>query len=293
MEQGRRGGSCDSGYACAYSNNVSWRNERTPVAKETRPRDVFRRLFGDPDAVASAKRRRERALDRRSILDLARGDAARLRGRLGAEDREKLGQYMDALREVEKRLQKEEAEKDFVGAPTEVLERKDRGFQSRLRLMYDLIVLAYETDLVRTSTFMLGNAGSNRSYRMAGVSEGHHTISHHGRKAGRLDALKKIDRWHSEQFAYFLERLRGTAEGSDNLLGRSMVLFSSGLGDPNRHDHLNLPVVVAGRMGGKLKPGRHLVFKRRTPMANLYVSLMQKVGVKGSSFADSTGRLPI
>lgn len=293
MERGRNGGSCDSGYACAYSNNVSWRNERTPVAKETRPREVFRRLFGDPDAVASARMRRERALDRRSILDLARGDADRLKRRLGAEDREKLAQYLDAVREVERRLQRDAAESAAVGAPSEILERSSRGFEGRLRLMYDMIVLAYQADLVRTCTFMLGNAGSNRSYRMVGVSDGHHTISHHGRKPGRRDALKKIDRWHSQQFAYFLERLRSVEEGSDDLLGRSMLLFSSGLGDPDRHDHLHLPVVVAGRMGGKIKTGRHLVFDERTPMANLYVSIMQKVGLRSSSFADSTGPLPV
>ncbi len=294
MERGRRSGSCDSGYACAYSNNVSWRTPTAPVTKETDPREVFSRLFGDPSEIASRKEREALALDRRSILDAALGDAKRLRGRLGAKDRAKLDQYLASVREVEVRLKSElEAEPETKGMPVDVLENAGRGFASRLHLMYDLVALAFEADLTRTVTFMLGQAGSNRSYRMAGVTNGHHSLSHHGKKAANLDAIRRINRWHAEQFAGFIQRLSETKDEGSDLLRQSMVVYGSGLGDGDRHNHMDLPVLIAGRGGGRLKTGRHLVLPRRTPMANLYLSLMGKVGVHRKRFADSTGSLDI
>lgn len=293
LERGRRSGVCDSGYACAYSNNISWRTPRVPVTKETDPREVFRRLFGDPDAIATSKERREQALDRRSILDAAFHDARRLRTGLGAADRAKLDQYLESVREVEVRLRSEaDAQPDAKGAPIQVLGRA-RGYEARLRLMYDLIALAFEADLTRTVTMMLGQAGSNRSYRMAGVNGGHHSLSHHGNKPPNLRAIRRINRWHAEQFAQFVQRLRQTEEGDGHLLRQSMVVYGSGLGDGHKHDHMDLPVLVAGHGGGRLKTGRHLVLRRRTPMANLHLSLMRKAGVHKKQFADSTGPLDI
>jgi hypothetical protein len=159
--------------------------------------------------------------------------------------------------------------------------------------MYDLVALAFEADLTRTVTFMLGQAGSNRSYRMAGVTNGHHSLSHHGKKAANLDAIRRINRWHAEQFAGFIQRLSETKDEGSDLLRQSMVVYGSGLGDGDRHNHMDLPVLIAGRGGGRLKTGRHLVLPRRTPMANLYLSLMGKVGVHRKRFADSTGSLDI
>ncbi|MEE2713596.1 MAG: DUF1552 domain-containing protein [Planctomycetota bacterium] len=294
MERGKRSGSCDSGYACAYSNNVSWRTATTPVTKETNPREVFIRLFGDPGEIASQKELRASALDRRSILDAALGDARRLRRRLGAVDRAKLDQYLDSVREVEARLKADaEAEPDTKGMPVDVLDGASRGYASRLGVMYDLVALAFEADLTRTVTFMLGGAGSNRSYRMAGVTNGHHTLSHHGKKPSNLEGIRRINRWHAERFAEFLKRLAETGDEDSDLLRQSMVVFGSGLGDGNRHDHMNVPVLVAGSGGGRLRTGRHLILPRRTPMANLHLSLMGKVGVHRERFADSTGTLGI
>lgn len=294
LEGGRLAGVCDSGYACAYSNNVSWRSPTTPVPKEIKPKEVFRRLFGDPTELVSGKERLARAMDRRSILDFARDDARRLLRRLGGAARAKLTQYLDSIREVERRLTSEMAEDAPVDdVPVHLLGRDRRGYESRLGLMYDLIAIAFETDLTRTVTLMLGNAGSNRSYRMAGVSEGHHTLSHHKNKASMLADIRRIDRWHGEQFARFIGVLDGKGEPGASLLRQSMVMFGSGIGDGNRHDHMRVPVLVAGGGGGRLKPGRHQTLARHTPMANLHLAIMSKLGLKRASFADSTGALDI
>ncbi|MAG58675.1 MAG: hypothetical protein CMJ83_20490 [Planctomycetes bacterium] len=294
MERGRRAGVCDSGYSCAYSNNISWRSETTPVAKETRPREVYARLFGDPADIASKQDRQRRLSDRRSVLDLALEDTRRLRRQLGGNDRAKLDQYLESIRSFERRLRQSETERPVAEVPAGVLDPHRLGtFASRLDLMYDLIVLAFRADLTRTVTFMLGNAGSNRSYRAIGVTDGHHDLSHHGKKPHKLERIRRINLWHAERFARFLRRLDEAEEGSSDLLEQSMVLYGSGLGDGNRHDHLRLPVVLAGRGGGAVRSGRHLVVKPRTPMANLHLAVMAKAGVHLKSFADSNRVLAI
>ncbi len=292
MEAGRKAGACDSGYSCAYTNNISWRDPSTPVAKEVNPRAAFERMFGDLGADPEAEARRRRRLA--SVLDAAMADVKSVAGKLGPADRDKLDGYLTAVRSFEKRLQKVEAEQPKVAVPKGLEQRDDSPrFVARLQLMYELIALAYETDLTRTITFMLGNAGSNRSYPFLGVPDGHHQISHHGKKPEKLAKIRKINRFHCEQFALFLKRLEATDEGGKSLLHRSMIVYGSAIGDGNRHDHLNLPIVIAGGGNGRFDSGRHLSLAPRTPMANVYLAMLDAQGIEEESFGDSSGRVEL
>jgi hypothetical protein len=290
MEAGRSAGVCDSGYSCAYSNNISWRTPTTPMAKQVDPREIYARLFGDPDAVEDAQARERRRRRRRSVLDLVLEDTRDLERRLGGSDRAKLDEYLSALREVERRLDHAAGDGAPSGPPASILERGG-GYPERLALVYELIALAFQADLVRVVTFMLGNAGSNRSYRNLGVSDGHHYLSHHGQKPEKLAAIRKINRFHVEQLATFLQRLQGVSEAGADLLHRSAVLYGSGLADGNRHNHEDLPILLAGGGNGTITGGRHLRFPRNTPLSNLYLALLDRAGIRRPSFGDSTGRL--
>jgi hypothetical protein len=289
IERGSQAGVCDSGYSCAYTNHVAWRTESTPVAKETEPRAVFARLFGDPDAALDAQGRAQRRRRDRSVLDAVGADALALQGRLGPADRTKLDQYLTSVRELEQRLEKADAE-TAVAAPEGL--RGTSGQQERLDLMYELLALALQSDLTRVATFMLGNGGSNRSYPFLGVPEGHHDLSHHGGKAQKLAGLRKVDRFHLERFTAFAARLQATADGEGSLLDHSLLLLGSGLSDGDRHNHDDLPVVLVGR-GGGTAGGQHLKMTRETPMANLHLTVMARMGVQRASFADSSDRLAI
>jgi hypothetical protein len=291
MEGGTPAGDCDSGYSCAYTNCVSWKTPTTPVAKETDPRAVFARLFGDPQVVVdAAAMARQRASDQ-SVLDAVLTDGKALQARLSAADQQKLGDYLQAVRELELRLQKLATDTAKTPLPANLLNAHD--FPERLALMFELITLALATDRTRVITFMLGNAGSNRSYRFLEVPEGHHEVSHHGGKAGKLECYKKINRFHAEQFAAFLARLAAQREGDGDLLQHSAVVYGSGIGDGNRHNHDNLPVLLCGRSGGALPAGRHVQLERETPMANLHLLVMGLMGCKAETFADSTGLLDL
>lgn len=287
LERGRRAGSCDSGYACAYSNNVAWRTPSTPVAKETNPREVFRRLFGDPDDVHARAREEERRARRRSLLDATLEDAKRLRGKLGKRDRAKLDEYLDAVREVEKRLQS--------GGPDQAV-RVPKSFErggDRMQAMYDIMALALATDSTRVATFMLGNAGSNRSYPELDVADGHHDTSHHGKNPENYKKLQRINQHHIEAFAGFLTTLAAHDDDGHDLLSQTAVLYGSGISDGNRHHHGDLPILLAGECGGKLRTGAHVVAKERTPLANLYLRLLRGMGLQEPSFGDSTGLLAL
>ncbi|HEB51765.1 MAG TPA: DUF1552 domain-containing protein [bacterium] len=291
-EAGRSAGVCDSGYSCAYSNNVSWAAPDRPVAKETDPRAVFARLFGDPEAARSRTQRRAQRARDRSLLDLVMQDAKSLRTQLGAGDRRKLAQYLDAVRELEQRLAQTEDEQPATPVPEGLL-AGGGGFPERVQLMYELVLLAFATDRTRVVTLMLGNGGSNRSYRFLGVPEGHHSLSHHGRLAPKLAAIAKIDRFHVEQLSLFLQRLAAEQDGDNDLLHGSMVLYGSGIGDGNRHNHDDLPVLLAGEGAGRVKARGHVTVTRGTPMANLYLSMAHAMGCRAASFADSTEALSI
>lgn len=294
MEKGAAAGICDSGYSCAYSNNISWRTPNTPVAKETDPRAVFARLFGDPEQVGNAAAQRQEARRQRSVLDAVAADAKALAGKLGSADRQKLDQYLQSVRELEQRLAKLEGatgESEPAAPVPAGLLAAGQGYAERLAVMYELIAMAFATDRTRVITFMLGNAGSNRSYRFLGVPDGHHEISHHGNKPAKLAAIATINRFQVEQFARCLGLLRDRKEGADDLLAASLVMFGSGISDGDRHNHEDLPVLLAGEGGGAAKGQGHVRLAQETPMADLYLAMLRAMGGKDAQFADSTGAL--
>ncbi|MFN5289499.1 MAG: DUF1552 domain-containing protein [Planctomycetia bacterium] len=293
IDKGMNAGNCDSGYSCAYSNNLSWRSESTPMAKEIDPKLVFERLFASPGETSAARTRRESI--RKSVLDSVNQDANSLRAKLGTTDRRKLDEYMNAVREIEMRLNK--VENKTVSAPKFTPSENTRPsgipatFEEHVKLMYDMITLAFRADLTRVATFVIANEGSNRSYKNIGVSEGHHELSHHGNDKAKHEKIKKINQFHLQMFAYFLEKMKGIQEGSSNLLDQSMLVYGSGIGDGNRHNHDELPILVAGKGGGSLKSGRHLRYDKETPLMNLHLSLLERMGTSVPSLGDSTGQL--
>ena len=286
-EGGGSTGGCDSGYSCAYSRNISWRSATTPAAKEINPRSVFDRLFAgfvpgeSQDALARKLRYKQ------SILDFVLSDAQSLSNRLGNRDRLKMDEYLTGLRELEQRI--ELAGQMDDGPSCQPFERPTgipNQLQEHVRLMLDLVVLAFQCDMTRVATFMLGNGGSNRSYGFIGVPGAHHEISHHQNDPAKHAQLQTIDTWEVEQFAYFLDRLAQAQDGTGSLLDQSMVFFSSEIADGNAHGHYNLPVLLAGRGGGTLQPGRHIQFGNNMPIANLYLTLMQNMGMDIQAFGD-------
>lgn len=289
IERGRNSGNCDSGYSCAYSANISWKTESTPMAKEINPKLAFERLFGSQDAAGG---RAERDAYRKSILDLVAEDAALLRRRLGKTDRRKLDEYFTSVRELEQRLDREATRLSEVpeydipaGIPKEL--------EAHIQLMYDVMALAFQTDSTRISTFMLASAGSNRSYPMVGVSGGHHSLSHHRNDPQKMEDLTKIDTFLVSQFSYFLDKLQSVTEGERTLLDNSLILYGSGLSDANRHTHHDLPIVLAGSGGGQFETDRLLPYEDNTPLNNLFVSMCQMAGAKVKTLGDSTGALSL
>jgi hypothetical protein len=292
-EPSAQAGRCDSGYSCIYTSNMSWRTPTSPMTKEVNPRPVFDRLFGDRSTGADREALTRRNRDRRSILDYVAADAEALKRKLGEADQQKLDEYLYAVRSIERRI--DESEK-LAGRETDVPDHPrpagvPKDFDEHVRLMMDMMVLALSTDSTRIATFMFTNAGSNRSYPGIGVSEGHHTLSHHGNDPEKQAKIAKINRHHASLLAYFLEQLRGVEQQQGTLLDHSMILYGSGLGDGNRHNHDNLPILLAGSGGGTLRPGRHVRFPQETPLANLYLAMLRRMGAKAEKFADSSGEL--
>ncbi|BBO22482.1 MAG: DUF1552 domain-containing protein [Fimbriimonadaceae bacterium] len=288
-ERGAVSGNCDSGYSCAYSSSISWRSPTTPMPKEVNPRMVFERLFGDSElADESLQKRRKQRI---SILDLVAEDAAELKRKLGSRDKLKIEEYFTSVRDIESRLERmEESEAKLVKMgqkPTGV----PSDYGEHVRLMGDMMILAFQADLTRISTFMFANEGSNRNYRNIGISDGHHDISHHGKQVEKLEKKRRIDRFHVEQLAYILNRMRSIREVEGTLLDNTMLLYGGGIGDGDRHNHDDLPILLAGRGAGKLMPGRHVRFRQGTPLNNLFLSMLDKVGVDVEQLGDSTGKL--
>jgi hypothetical protein len=291
LENPSLAGGCDSGYSCAYTNTVCWRTPTTPLPMEVSPRVVFERLFGDGDTTDPAARL---ALlqQRRSILDYVAGSVDRLETKLGPADRHKLSEYLDAIRDIERRIQKAEQQNATVRIP--VMERPasvPETFEEHSKLMIDLQVMAFQTDMTRVITFMLGRAGSNRPYPAVGVSDGHHSITHHQNDPVKVGNVAKIDGYLVKTFAYYLERLKATPDGDGTLLDHSMILYGSSLSDANRHTHHDLPICLAGGGAGRLKSGRHIRYAAETPLNNLLLNLLDKVGVPLEKLGDSTGKL--
>ena len=285
-EGGRNAGNCDSGYSCAYSSNISWRTESTPMGKETDPKLVFERLF-----ITGPTGTRENY--KKSILDLVAEDAKQLQGKLGTTDKRKLDEYMAGVREIEQRIAKHlkpvpEVGQSKLKKPTGI----PKEYKEHLNLMADLLALAFQADLTRIATFVFANDGSNRNYRFLDVPEGHHDLSHHNGDKEKLAKIKKINTFHVSQLAYLLEKLKAVKEGSGTLLDNCMIVYGAGIGDGNRHNHDELPILLAGKGGGTLKTGRHVRYPRNTPLMNLYLSMLDRMGAAVPSLGDSTGKLP-
>lgn len=289
-DRGRQAGSCDSGYSCAYQFNVSWKSESTPMPPEVDPRLVFERLFGNGLNNEMTENRVKRDKYRKSILDFVMEDASQLKSNLGNTDRRKLDEYMSAVRDMELRIERAEKFATVLpdynqpdGIPDE--------YQAHIRLMFDLLTLAFQTDSTRVSTFIMAHDGSNRPYRFLDVPEGHHDLSHHGRDKEKMQKIAKINRFHVTQFAYFLEKMKSIKEGDGTLLDNSMIIYGSGISDGDRHNHDDLPVIMAGRGAGTISAGRHVKFDKAVPMTNLYLSMLDRLGVSAERIGDSTGRL--
>jgi len=282
-------GQCDNGYACVYQNNLSWSSPTTPLPAEAHPRLVFESLFGEGGKPAD----RRAALRRRaSLLDFVKEDMARLERTLGPADQARVREYLDSIREVERRIQKAEA-----GASEGALPDLDRpvgvpaSYADHARLMFDLQVLALQGDVTRVITFQLARETSSRTYPEIGVPDPHHPLSHHGNDPEKIARMAKINGFHVSLFAEFLGRLKATREGNGTLLDHGLFLYGSGMGNPNLHDHINLPIIVAGGAAGGMKGGRHIRFEQPTPLANLHLTLLDKVGVRLDKFADSDRKL--
>ncbi len=282
-------GQCDNGYACVYQNNLSWSSPTTPLPSEAHPRVVFERLFGEG---GSSAQRRAALGKRASLLDWVREDISRLQRELGATDRTKVNEYLDTVREVERRIQKAEAQTrenllpDLdrpVGVPA--------AYEDHAKLMFDLQVLALQGDITRVITFQLARETSNRSYPEIGVPDPHHPTSHHGGDPEKVAKIAKINQFHVSLFAYFLEKLNSIREADGTLLDNSLYLYGSGMGNPNVHSHIDLPIVVAGGAAGKVKGGRHIKYAEPSPLANLHLTMLDAVGVRLDSFQDSTGKI--
>lgn len=291
-EGGRNGGQCDSGYSCAYSNNISWKTASTPMAKEINPRLVFERLFGSVSDRQAAAGRAKREEYRQSILDLVAEDADRLKKQLGQTDRRKIDEYFSSVREIEQRIERARDDQSRRPAPEFQVPRGiPRQLDEHLTLMFDLMVLAFQTDTTRISTFMMANESSNRSYPMVGVNDGHHHLSHHQNKQDWIDQLKKVDKYLVGHFARFLEKLDAIPEANGTLLDQSMIVYGCAIADGNRHSHHDLPILLAGRGGGTIASGRHLSYPSDTPLNNLFLSLLDRMDAGVDSLGDSSGRL--
>ncbi len=291
IERGAESGNCDSGYSCAYSSNISWRSANMPMAKEINPKLVFDRLFGSGAREETPDQRARREKYRKSILDLVLDDARQLRNRVGVNDRRKVDEYLTAVREVEHRVTHVEGPADRLPAAGTVRPHgipDDLG--EHIRLLFDLIALAFQSDVTRVCTFMYANEASNRSYPSINVPDGHHDLSHHGGDPKKHAKLKIINRFHVEQFAYLLGKLKAIREGERTVLDHSMIVYGSGISDGDRHNHDDLPVLLCGKGGGAIKPGRHVKFSPQ-PLNNLFLSMLDRIGAPIDRLGDSTGRL--
>ena len=282
-------GQCDNGYACVYQNSLSWSSPTTPLPSEAHPRIVFERLFGDGATTAE---RRAALRNRASLLDSVMEEFTRLNSQLGPADRARVAQYLDTVREVERRIQRAEA--NARGNPLPDLDRPagvPSAYADHARLMFDLQLLAFQGDVTRVITFQLARETSNRTYPEIGVPDPHHPLTHHGNDPRKIEKVARINRFHVSLFAEFLAKLRATREGNGTLLDHSLCLYGSGMGNPNVHDHDDLPILVAGGAAGRMRGGRHIRFAQPTPLANLHLTLLDKVGVRLDSFADSRGKV--
>ena len=290
-EATRMVGSCDAGYSCAYQNSLAWRTPSTPMPPEINPRSVFERLYGSLESSLDPKAQAALNEDRKSVLDYVNQRTRKLVSTLGPNDRRKIDEYLTAIREIEKRIKRVEDENrqltPEIAKPTGI----PNDFADHVRLMHDLLVVALQSDITRVSTLLYSREGSNRSYPSLGFTDGHHPITHHRYIPDLVEKVTKINCYHLEQFAYFIQKLKSIQEGDGTLLDHCMIVYGSSLSDGNRHSHEDLPVIILGRGNGKLKPGRHIVYDDKPPMTNLFLTLLDKMGVATERLGDSTGKV--
>jgi hypothetical protein len=290
LEEARQAGNCDNGYSCAYCYNVSWKTERQPLPPISDPRNLFERLFGD-DITESPENHARRLAMRRSILDQVMGSTRKLESDLGGADRRKLDEYLTSVREIEQQVERAEKEGKVIDPGLDKPFGVPPDFPDYFRLMTDMMVASFKTDITRISTIMIGREGSVRPYPEIGVSDGHHPLTHHMGNMQMLDKVRQINSLHLKLFAEFLQKMKDAKEGDSSLLDRSLIVYGSGISDGNSHMHDQLPTVLAGRGDGFINPGRHIVYQRETPVANLFATMIERVGVRPEHVGDSTGRL--
>lgn len=287
IEPGYRAGNCDSGYSCVYSSTMSWKSATQPLPKEVNPKLAFERMFStEPDA-----QREKRDAERKSILDFVRQDSKDLIQQVSGNDARKLDEYFSSIRDIELRIDSAEKFPPIADIEYTAPEKIPADFQQHVRLMMDLIVLAFQTDATRIATFALSNEGSNKTYPAVNVSDGHHNLSHHGGDEEKIAKILRINLFHTQQLAYFLEKLDAIPEGNGTLLDHSMIVYGSGNADGNRHSHHDLPILLAGNGSGTLSSGRHIEYPKETPLNNLWLSLLNRMDVNLQQIGDSTGIL--
>jgi hypothetical protein len=290
IEDARQAGNCDSGYSCAYTNNLAWRSETQPLPPILNPRDLFERLFGT-DAHLTPEQRQRKYMFRRSILDLVSEDTRKLQSDLGPTDKRKLDEYLSSIREIERQIERAENDNAQIDPQMDKPYGVPADFAEHFRLMTDMITIAFQADLSRVLTFLVTREGSSRAYREIGIPDGHHPLTHHLNDPEKMEKVAQINVYHVEQFAKWMTKLKSIEEGDSNVLDNSMIVYGAGLADGNRHTHDDLPTAILGSAGGKFKTGRYSVYRKETPMSNLFLTMMDTMGVHAEHFGDASGRL--
>jgi hypothetical protein len=290
IEDARQAGDCDSGYSCVYTNNLAWRNETQPLPPIIDPRSLFDRMFGE-NAALSPEARAQKNRYRRSILDFISEDTKSLQSRLGPTDRRKLDEYLGSIRDIEVQIQKAEKEKTQIDPNMEKPYGIPQDFAEHFKLMTGMLTMAFQADLTRVVTFLVTREGSSRPYREIGISEGHHPLTHHRNQVELMDKVSEINLYHVQQFAKWVEVMKGLQEPGGSILDNSMIVYGAGLSDGNAHLHSDLPTVIAGRGGNFIRSGRRIVYRKETPMCNLFLTMLDRMGCRMEHFGDSTGHL--
>jgi len=290
IEDARQAGDCDSGYSCAYTNNLAWKSETQPLPPILDPRALFERLFGNGVALSPEARARQNRYQR-SILDFVTQDTRKLQADLGPSDRRKLDEYLSSIREIERQIERAEKDNAQIDPGMEKPYGVPADFAEHFQLMTDMITVAFQADLSRVLTFLVTREGTSRPYREIGIPDGHHPLTHHHYDPALMEKVSQINCYHMKQFATWLGKLKSIPEGDSTLLDNSMIVYGAGLSDGNRHAHDDLPTLIAGRAGKLIKPGRRIVYRKETPMSNLFLSMLDCMGVHADYFGDATGRL--
>jgi hypothetical protein len=290
MEDARQAGDCDSGYSCAYTNNLAWRSDTQPLPPMLDPRALFERMFGSGQPMTPEERARQSKY-RRSILDYVTDDTHKLETTLGPTDRRKLDEYLSSIREVERQIERTEKDNKQIDPHMDKPYGVPADFAEHFRMMSNMVAIAFQADQTRIVTFLMTREGSSRPYRELGIPDGHHPLTHHRNQAELMEKVRVINSYHVQQFASIVEKLKATKEGDGTLLDNSMLVYGAGLSDPNAHLHEDLPTIIVGKGGNYFKTGRRVVVRRETPMCNLFLTMMDRMGLHVEHFGDSTGSL--